>query len=65
MDTGSDGQGLSLASATLRPCDFGRDIQGPPPQPFFAHLQSEGDNAQPPHQAILWSINVFLHIEAL
>lgn len=65
MDTGSDGQGLCSASATLRPCDFGQGTQGPPPQPLFARLQSEGNNAQPLHQATLWSINVFLHIEAL
>lgn len=64
MDTGSDGQGLCPASATLQPCDFGQGSQGPPPA-LFCTSTSEDDNAQPPHQAILWSINVFLHIEAL
>lgn len=45
-DMGSDGLGLSPASATLQPWDFGQSTQGPH-RPFL-HLPSEDNSAKHP-----------------
>lgn len=60
VDMGSDSLGLSPASATLQPWDFGQSTQGA--QRPLLHLQSEDNSAKHPPWPFLWGKSVLLYI---